>query len=257
MNHQPRHILITGAAGAIGSALTAEFANRYPLAHLTLVDVNETALQQRRQQHGSRASHAIWDLFKPDTLAEGWQNVIHDRGPVDLLVNCAGIMDIISFQGTGWTLGWKLLAVNFISPLRLMDLALADMPADGCIVNIASMAGRVPIAGCAYYSGAKAGIAMASEIAHNELKGRGIHVVTVYPGPVHSSLEAHARSQVKPGLVSRFIPTGEPAEIAVAIAEACRQKKPRVIYPMPFAVAHYFNGVSQWLVAKVSPQPLR
>ncbi len=257
MNNTPKHILITGAAGAIGSALTEEFATRFPNAHFTLVDINEMALITKVKALGVRGSYAVWDLFQPDSLAEAWQKVVDRDGPVDVLINCAGIMDIISFSGTGWSLGWKLLAVNMISPMRLMDLALQDMSAGATIINIASMAGRVPIAGCTYYSGAKAGLAMASEITRNEVKQKGINVVTVYPGPVHSGLEAHARSQVKQGLISKFIPTGNPSTIAHEIADACIARKARVIYPASFAVAHYFNGVAQWFVARFSPQPLK
>lgn len=181
-----RHILITGAAGAIGAALCQRLANDHPDAHLTLVDINEAALLRMTASFPGRSSHAVWDLFQPEKLGPAWKRVIKANGPVDILVNCAGIMDIITFSETGWVRGWKLLAVNMISPMRLMDLALEDMPAGGSIINIASMAGRVPITGCAYYSGAKAGFAMASEIARNELRERGINVITVYPGPIHS-----------------------------------------------------------------------
>lgn len=252
-----RHILITGAAGAIGAALCKRLAHDHPDAHLTLVDINEAALLRMTASYPGRSSHAVWDLFKPEKLGTAWKSIIKANGPVDILVNCAGIMDIITFEETGWTQGWKLLAINMISPLRLMDLALENMPAGGTIINISSMAGRVPITGCAYYSGAKAGFAMASEIARNELGNRGINVVTVYPGPIHSGLESHARSQVRKGMVSRFIPTGSPDAIADRIATACARRQARVIYPDAFAVAHYFNGISQWAVARLSPQPLK
>ena len=252
-----RHILITGAAGAIGSALCKRLADDHPEAHLTLVDINEAALLRMTASLPGRSSHAVWDLFQPEKLGTVWKRVIKANGPVDILVNCAGIMDIITFAETGWSQGWKLLAVNMISPMRLMDLALEDMPAGGSIINIASMAARVPITGCAYYSSAKAGFAMASEIARNELRDRGINVVTVYPGPIHSGLESHARRQVEQGLVSRFIPTGSPEAVADRIATACARRQARVIYPDAFAVAHYFNGVSQWAVARLSPRPLK
>ena len=250
------HILITGAAGAIGGALTDQFARRYPDANFTLVDTNEAALKARCALLGHRARPACWDLFQPDTLGKCWAGLDADAGPVDLLVNCAGIMDIKSFQGTGWDLGWKLLSVNMVSPMRLADLALKHMPAGGTIVNVASMAGRVPIAGCSYYGGAKAGMAQASEIMHNELQGQDINVVTVYPGPIYSGLESHARSQVKAGAIARFIPTGQPAAIAERIALAVAERHPRVIYPQVYNVAHYFNGVSRWVAKHFSPEPL-
>ncbi len=254
---QPRHILITGAAGAIGSALVDCFAHHYPQAILTLVDVNQEKLQACCNALGERAKGYVWDLFQPDQLPTRWQSMTAERGAVDLLINCAGIMDIVSFGGMGWERGWKLLTVNMISPLRLMDLALSDMSAGSCIINISSMAGRVPIKGCTYYGGAKAGIAMASEIAHSELKSRNIHVITVYPGPVYSGLEAHARSQVKQGMISKFIPTGQPEVIATKIQVAYEQNEARVIYPTVYGVAHLMNAVASWVTANVSPQPLR
>lgn len=250
------HILITGAAGAIGGALTDRLASRYPDACFTLVDVNEVVVKGRCAALGQRARHACWDLFQPDALGDRWAELDPEHGPVDLLVNCAGIMDIISFAGTGWDQGWKLLAINMISPLRLADLALKDMPDGGTIINVASMAGRVPIAGCSYYGGAKAGMAHASEIMHNELTSRDINVITVYPGPIYSGLESHARDQVKAGPVSKLIPTGQPDAIAARISEAVAERAPRVIYPPVYNVAHYFNGVARWVTAKTSPQPL-
>ena len=108
MKKTPQHILITGAAGAIASALTQVFAQQFPHAHFTLVDINESALIEKVRVLGKNADYVLWDLFQPESLAEGWQQVITKHGAVDILINCAGIMDIISFQGTGWNLGWKL-----------------------------------------------------------------------------------------------------------------------------------------------------
>jgi len=118
------------------------------------------------------------------------------------------------------------LAVNLLAPLRLIDLALPDMGRGACIVNVSSMAGRVPIKGCTYQGEAKAGLAMASEIAHVELAARGIRVVTVYPGPVSSGLEAHARGQVAGSLVARIFPrarpTSSPARSSMRMIATCR-----------------------------------
>lgn len=253
----PRHILITGAAGAIGSSLARTFARRWPDATLTLVDIDAAALQSVTSGIGARAHAKVWDLTQLDALPAQWNLTRQLHGPVDLLVNCAGTMDILSIAGTGWDRGSRLLDINLRAPLRLMDLAINDLAPGSCLINISSMAGKVPIKGCSYYGAAKAGIAMASEIAHAELKARGIHVVTVYPGPVYSGLEAHARSQVKPGLVSRFIPTGTPEGIARAILSAVDHRSARVIYPAVYAVAHAFNAVASWITAGISPAPLR
>ena len=82
-------------------------------------------------------------------------------------------------------------------------------------------------------------------------------MLTVYPGPIFSGLEAHARSQVEQGFVSKLIPTGQAQDIAQEIVNSFSAKKVRVIYPKAYAVAHYFNAVSQWFVSAFSPKPLK
>jgi short-subunit dehydrogenase len=252
-----RHILITGAAGAIGSALAARFAARHPEARLTLVDVAEAPLRAVAAALGPLAEARRWDLTQVDALPGLWRELTDARGPVDVLVNCAGLMDILSIGGTGWSRGATLLGVNLLGPLRLIDLALPEMGRGGCIVNVSSMAGRVPLKGCTYYGAAKAGLAMASEIAHVELAVQGIHVVTVYPGPVASGLEAHARGQVARSLVAKYIPTGTPEVLAGKIVDACDRGVARVVYPSVYGVPFVLNALAARVTASVGPEPLR
>jgi short-subunit dehydrogenase len=248
----PTHIVITGAAGAIGGALAETFRRTYPDAQLSLIDINQSALEAKASSLGPRTHSACWDLSKPEALASQWNSLTSAHGMVDLLINCAGVMEIKTFANTGWDLGSQLLAINLLSPLRLMDLAIAQRQ-QGCVINICSMAGKVPIRGCTYYGAAKSGLAMASEIAH--LEGRGLHIMTVYPGPVYSGLESHARSQVEEGFISRYLPTGQPTVIAARILSAYQQKQARVIYPSFYQAAYRFLGVAGWFTSTFSPTP--
>lgn len=253
----PRHILITGAAGAIGGQLAGQFRQHHPEAQLTLVDLNPDTLAQAAERH--RGNAEVCDLTDIDALPAWWDNIERQYGPVDVLVNCAGIMDIISVNGTGWERGKRLLDINFTAPMRLMDLALPTMVRQqrGCVINVASMAGRVPIRGCSYYGGAKAGIGLASEIARLDLKKDNVDVITVYPGPIYSGLETHARSQVKQGPVSRFIPTGKPEVLGERIYKAFRKRQARVIYPDIYSVAKQIANLNLTNRAMdfFSPQP--
>lgn len=233
----PKHIVITGAGGAIGSQLAALFRQQHPDATLTLVDLNAKTLEEKAV--ALNAGMEICDLTDVDALPSWWQSLEDRHGAVDVLVNCAGVMDIMSISGTGWERGKRLLDINFIAPMRLMDLALPSMVENqhGCVINVISMAGRVPIRGCSYYGGAKAGFGMASEIARLDLKKHKVNVITVYPGPIYSGLESHARSQVKQGPVSRFIPTGKPEELAKRIYRTFSKGGTRVIYPDIYGLA--------------------
>lgn len=252
-----KHILITGAAGAIGGALAEQLAAKHPHARFTLVDLDTPALAARGTALGAHAATAVWDLTESAALDARWRDAVAARGKVDLLVNCAGVMEIKSLTGTPWTQGEAMLRINFLSPMHLMHLAATGMLGNGggAIVNVSSMAGAVPIRGCSFYGGAKAGLAMASEIARLDLAPRGVDVITVYPGPVASNLESHARGQVAPGFISRNIPTGQPAAIAARIVAAVEQRRARVVYPDVYRAAHQFLGLSGWFTAAFSPQP--
>jgi short-subunit dehydrogenase len=250
-----KHVLITGAAGAIGGAFARELAARNPGVRLALVDIDEARLPASIPQ--ADVTRHRWDLSAPDALAAPYAALVAAHGALDGLVNCAGIMDVRSLVGMPWDAGRRVLDIDLTSPMRLMSLAapaMADAGA-GVIVNVSSMAGRVPLRGCAYYGGAKAGLAMASEIAHLELAPRGVHVVTVYPGPVASALEKGARSQLEPSLLARIMPTGDPQRIAVLIARAIERREPRVVYPPLYAVADRALGVATWVTRRFSPTP--
>lgn len=247
------HVVITGAAGAIGAALARAMRDKWPSAHLSLVDrdrVDASGL-------GSATVHAcdLTDLESLPALIER----IEDDGPIEGLVNCAGIMRVREVHTWRWEDAQALLAVDLLAPLRLQDLVVRGMVerGNGLLVNVASMAGRVPLRGCAYYGAAKAGLAMASEIARADLASRGIRVVTVYPGPVKSALEAGARADYGGGgLFGRFAPTGDPTALASRIMHAIEHDEPRVIYPRLYGVGWTAPNLSSWITLSYGPPPV-
>lgn len=247
---------MTGAAGAIGSALAQVLAERHPQLHFTLVDKDAAGLVQLSAELPGRSQALQWDLASSATLPTLWQQAVAGREAVDLLINCAGFMEVRSFASTPWELGERLLHVDLVTPLRLMNLAVIGMPArGGWIVNISSMAGRVPVRGCAYYGAAKSGLAMASQIAGLELASRSVHVLTVLPGPVRSPLEKRARGQVPDHVAVRSLPTGEPLELAQRIERALAKRRKRLVYPAVYALADAFSGLAGCFTAAVSPKP--
>ena len=251
------HVLVTGAAGAIGAAIAEGFRKRLARAQLTLMDVDEAGAQRVARRLGARASVAAVDLAKPHTLAGALQRLQESDGAVDVLVNCAGIMEVKSFVRTPWEVGERLLNVDLVSPLRLMSLVAPGMVKrrSGCIINVSSMAGVTPLRGCTYYGGAKAGLANASEIAHLELAPEGVHVVTVYPGPVKSELERRARAQLPRSATTTYVPTGTPAGLARLILKAYDDGTPRIEYPALYAVANRMPRIAGWVTARLSPMP--
>ncbi len=253
------HVVITGAGGAIGSALARLIRERSGSARLTLVDVTEDATATLARALGGDVARVAWDLSRPDDLPAHGAALLRDRGPVDGLVNCAGIMEVQSLATMPWELGLRVLKIDLESPLRLMSMFVPGMQERrrGVVVNVASMAGVTPLRGCAYYGAAKAGIAMASEIARFELSSSGVTVVTVYPGPVRSGLESHARAGYPESKTKRFIPTGEAVPLAARIVAACEEGRPRVIYPLFYEAASRIPNLARRAAELLSPTPLR
>jgi dehydrogenase/reductase SDR family member 7B len=271
----PAHVLITGAGGAIGAALARAMRGAWPSATLALLDRDETPLQALAAELSTTASSAkayVADLRDIGALPALIERV-QQHGPLDGLVNCAGIMRVQQLQSWKWDDAHALVTIDLLAPLRLQDLFVHAMldgaslsggaPANGSasrggfIVNVASMAGRVPLRGCAYYGAAKAGLAMASEIARADLAPHGIRVVTVYPGPVKSALEAGARADYGGGgLFGRLAPTGDPRELASRIMHAIEHHEPRVIYPRLYGVGWTAPNLSSWIALSYGPPPV-
>jgi len=247
---------VTGAAGAIGGALAELVARRAPDAHLTLVDRDRAGVEAIARRLG--ATPAVWDFARPGELEALHGAAVDAHGPLDVLASCAGVMELRSLAATPWGMGSDLLAIDLVSPLRLMSLAVLAMVArrGGVVINVASMAGLVPLRGASYYGAAKAGLAMASEIAHLELAPRGVHVLTVYPGPVASDLERRARAQVPATWLARALPTGRPDELARRMIAAVDSRRARVVYPPLYALAAEALGVSRYVTSSFSPDPV-
>ena len=255
----PTHVLITGAAGAIGGALARRIRATWPRARLALLDrpQERAALDVLAGELGNCGIYGV-DLRDVASL-DAVVDEIAMTAPIDGLVNCAGIMTVKQVQSWQWSEASDLMTIDLIAPLRLQDLVVHGMVerGSGVIVNVASMAGKVPLKGCAYYGASKAGLAMASEIARADLEPYGVRVVTVYPGPVKSALEQGARDAYGGGgLFGRFAPTGEPDELARRIVDAIINDEPRVIYPRLYNVGWSATNLSSWFARRYGPPPV-
>ncbi|HEY4055807.1 MAG TPA: SDR family NAD(P)-dependent oxidoreductase [Kofleriaceae bacterium] len=268
MNHAPRHVLITGAAGAIGGAVARAMRDAWPEARLALLDRDATAMADLARELGNATTHGA-DLAETDKLGDVLAQIERTRGedrrheelPLDGLVNCAGVMRVRDTATWEWDAAAQMMAINLMSPLYLQDHVVRNVVARGdaercVIVNVASMAGKVPLKGCTYYGASKAGLGMASEIARADLAPRGVRVVTVYPGPVRSALEQGARDDYNgAGLFGRIAPTGEPDVLARLILRAIEKNEPRVIYPRIYQAGWSATSIASWFALSYGPPP--
>ena len=255
------HVVVTGASSGIGEAIAREWLARGE--SVTLVARRADHLQ-RIAAAGSDRSHVIVaDLtaIEPSMPESGfaWLDEAEAKlGPIDVLVNNAGIQICQRAAETDWAEAERLLRLDLLVPLRLTTLVLRRMipRRTGTIVDVASMAALAPTPGMFFYNAAKGGLAAASEGLRAEVKPHGIHVVTVYPGPVTSELEAAGRAAFEDRATVRNVPTGSPEVLARMVADAVVKKRPRVIYPRMYGAARHFPNMTRWALDALTP-PLK
>jgi len=248
------HALITGASSGIGEALARELhAAGYTVS---LVARRLEKLEQLCASLHDRAHAFRCDLSDPDQGARVLAQAEAQFGPIDLLVNNAGVENTGPTAESDVTESESLLRTNLLTPLRLTRLVLPGMLArkSGVIVQVASMAA---VSGQSWYGASKAGLAMFSETLRNELRKTGVHVVTVYPGPVRTPMadNAYARFGGRKGVVG-FAPEGTAGELAKLIRRAVERRRPRVVYPGFYALGWWFPRLSMFVTNLLAPQPL-
>src|SRR5579872_2045382 len=190
------HVAITGASSGIGEAIAREYARAG--ADLTLVARRRDLLDKLASETGARCHVVAKDLSDPATAADWLDEAEAKLGPIDVLVNNAGMEYLSHADELDVETGDRLLRLNLLSPLRITRALLPRLVArkKGTIVDVASVAALAAGPGFTWYGASKAGLAMASEALRAEVKPSGVHVLTVYPGPVHSDMAVRAEASL-------------------------------------------------------------
>ena len=250
------HVVITGASAGIGEALAREFHKRG--ATLSLLARRKQKLEQLAKELGSRSHIYSADLANPKAAAATLAECARDQGPVDVLVNNAGVQIIAAAQDTDPDEGERLLALNVATPLRLIHDVLPSMleRKQGTIVNMASMAGLSPVPNMLYYNASKGGLGNASEALRGELAGTGVNVLTVYPGPVHTAMGDSGIEKYEATSVAEMAPWGTAEELASLVVRAVELREASIIYPRAYAISRWFPNLSRWFSLRFAP-PLK
>jgi short-subunit dehydrogenase len=178
------------------------------------------------------------------------------NGPVDVLVNNAGVQIIGPTHAVDVDAGERLLHLNLVVPLRLIRRVLPGMLSRGrgVIVNIASMAAIAPTPSMTYYNASKAGLAGASEALRGEIRASGVDVVTVYPGIIETDMARHGMAAYEKTVALRLQPRGTTAHLAKHVRRAIEKRRARVVYPRFNALARMFPGITRWTMDRFTPR---
>jgi NADP-dependent 3-hydroxy acid dehydrogenase YdfG len=231
-------VAVTGAGRGIGRAIAVALARAG--ARVALGDLDAGLARSAAAEIGPAAVGLELDVTDRGSFA-GFLRAAESPGPLDALVNNAGIMHVGSFLAEDDVLTRGQFEVNVHGVLLGMKLALPGMVARGrgAVVNIASVAGRSGFPHLATYCATKHAVVGASDAVRAELAGTGVRISVVLPGVVDTELAA--------GAARSALPVQTPADVGAAVVSALRTGAAEVYVPRPVGV----------LQALLAPLPVR
>ena len=182
--------LITGASSGFGAQFAKLFAkDGYNLVLVARSTRRLEALKtQLEGKYGIDAAVVTMDLSQPDAAEEIFAFTQRSNIEINILVNNAGSGILGNFAATDLAKQQQMLNLNILSLVKLTHLYLPDMLSKGYgrILNVASIAGFAPGPGMSTYYASKAFVLSFSDALATELKGSGVTVTALCPGPVNT-----------------------------------------------------------------------
>jgi NAD(P)-dependent dehydrogenase (short-subunit alcohol dehydrogenase family) len=188
--------IVTGGGRGIGRAIAIGLASAG--ASVAVVARSEDEITETAShiaQAGGRAIAFPADVSDPEAVQRMFGEVERALGPVDLLVNDAGLAGPI---GPTWEVDpkewWRCLEVNLRGPMLCSRVVLPVMIARGCgrIVNVASGAGTFAIPHLGAYVTSKTALIRFTEIVAAEIAEHGVKVFAIEPGTVRTGMAEYA-----------------------------------------------------------------
>jgi NAD(P)-dependent dehydrogenase (short-subunit alcohol dehydrogenase family) len=217
-------VAITGGARGIGRATATALIARG--ARVAIGDIEASLAQQTAEELGGGTIGLPLDVTNRESFAGFLAEVESRFGPLDVLINNAGIMPIGPFLEEADATAKRLVDINIHGVIFGSKLALERFVprGRGHLVNIASIAGKAGSPHLATYCATKHAVVGLTEALRLELAGTGIDVTVVMPVGVNTELY----SGLQP---LRGMKTPEPAEVGEAIVEALQTGRYEVYIP--------------------------
>ena len=221
-----RVVLITGAAGGIGSATARTLVGAG--ASVVIHDVHQERLASLAAELGDRAAAFTVDLRDRAAVQRLWQDALGIHGRIDVLVNNAGIYPPapLDMDLEAWTGVWDLsLGVNLVAPAILCREAIGTFSAQdggGTIINMASRAAfRGEDPEFWHYAAAKAGVVAMTRTIARQYGRDGITAFAIAPGYVDTDFNRPFAEKFGVEAAARDTGLGEvaqPQDVANVIA---------------------------------------
>src|SRR6266498_5538105 len=206
--------LITGASSGIGVATALELSGHGAAVALVARRAERLeSLAAKIRGQGGAALVLAADMTVAEQASEVVERTVADLGRLDTLVNNAGVMLLGPAVGAPLDEWQRMVQINLLGVLYCAHAALPHLlktaevgprrVAD--LVNVSSVAGRVPRNGSGVYNATKHGVGAFSEALRQEVTQRHVRVSLVEPGAVATELSSHNRPQILEAIQQRFV----------------------------------------------------
>jgi short-subunit dehydrogenase len=235
-------VLITGAGGGMGRLLAQRFAADGATVFATArrLEMAEQVVDTLRRQ-GGKAHAYVLDVSDTQSIPRLRAQLCAEHGPIDVLVNNAGIVKGGAFDDVSLADHLATLQVNFLGAMAMIHAFLPDLIARprAHLVNISSAAGFVSLPYGTSYAASKWALNGFSDSLRLELRQRGIRqlkVTTVCPSYVDTGMFAGVRPPFG-------LPMLKPEPLADAIMVAVRRGQPQLRAPFLLKLVDLGKGI--------------
>lgn len=222
-------VAITGGARGIGLAIAT--ALQRSGAKVAIGDIDEPAVKEAGSQLGLEVCHRM-DVTDRQSFTDFLDIVENQLGPLDVMVNNAGVIAVGSAVDEADAIAQRLLDINVYGVMLGTKLAAARMlpRARGHIVNIGSVGSVVSAAGLATYSATKHAVLGFTDAVRLENRGRNVHFSVIMPTLTNTEMISGFGH-------SRGFKNAEPEDVARAVVDVITKPKSRVFVPRSIGIA--------------------
>jgi 3-oxoacyl-[acyl-carrier protein] reductase len=218
-----RVVIVTGASRGIGAAIARRIsADGFAVAVNYASSASEAdALVEELSATGGAAIAVKANVARADDVRRMFDTVEAQLGQVDALINNAGVLKTVPLADTSDALYDQSFDINVRGTFNTLREAASRIRNGGRIVNFSSTTLALNMPGYALYNATKAAVEAITHVFAKELRGRGITVNAVAPGPVATSLFLDGKTDEQIASFARMPPLerlGQPDDIASVVA---------------------------------------
>jgi 3-oxoacyl-[acyl-carrier protein] reductase len=248
MDIQGKVALVTGASRGIGRSIALELA-RQGAKCLLLVSRNADRLAEVATEVEALGSEAVilpLDLTQNVEVSVAVARAWRSHGPIDLLVNCAGVAHQTPFLKARLPQVEEEIAVNLLGMYTITRLVARRMAArqQGKIVNVSSLMGKLAAPTMATYSATKFAIQGFTQALRSELAPHNVQVVSLLPSLTNTDMIRNLK-------LFRWVIPMTPEQVARSLILGLRRETPEILVGWQSHLAVLCSRIMPWLTEKI------